>query len=28
LSYRRERQQLYKNMAVFKGVHKKVVGKI
>ena len=28
LSYRREREQLYKNIAVFKGVNKKVVGKI
>ena len=28
LSYRREREQLYKNMAIFKGVVKKVVGKI
>jgi len=28
LSYRREREQLYKNIAVFKGVIKKVVGKI
>ena len=28
LSYRREREQLYKNIAEFKGVLKKVVGKI
>jgi len=28
LSYRREHGQLYKNIALFKGVRKKVVGKI
>ena len=28
LSYRREHGQLYKNIALFKGVLKKVVGKI